>query len=795
MTTIHTTPPPGAPPFAIYEDPEDNETPSPSIAYDEGISFNSEQSLPGEDDALQSIEDEHEHEEDFGDEPAPYSSSFTSRPSTISAAASRRISGMTSTSFISSLPSELSISSKPAASVNYADDRYTPRKERPSLRNPSSVRAMQMTSPLPIAAFENSRDRLKGAYKLAAPSRSGRSETSVSASGSRRHRQSGYIEHSPQPTPASQHLPLVLLHVTIIPMQFPYSPELTAKFMPDWLVENYKLLEEKLQDIVLMRRGLLISHPREEYDVLEERILESLELKAPRLLKCGHFLGPDDSSEPEEDDDDVVSVVDDATGRGSRMSGGTLTVEEEGEWKYPNVEHHDRTVCTECHRHVKRPGKGVGKGARKWDLKIYAANGLMRAGAWSAAWSEMEKADVEISPWIPDDVRKYLDKKAVEQQERAKDKQLYEAEVLRRVEEEAARLKKLEDEAEQKRKAEEAERQRRMEEAVLQKKLEDAVAAEKRTLDHALNQRIEEAKESIRREFEIQALQEADSVAERFRALEEALKREQLRSPAQPPILPLEPTSFEDRTRSRSRGRPRSISRQPHQAEVPLSTLLSNYFLVLATDRRNLIIAAMGALVIFLSMQRVPISSSSLSSGHHDRPDLVPSIVVTTTATAIETSISTVTVTQVHHAESVEAYTVSPPAATLSPALENSIASDEAITPTALSLGPHETETILESALESVEVDILTSPEITDSMPVEETSFPSPSENNPPQFSESSFPPFMPTAAAANDASHDPPQANPEQGQDTVRDSAQAVPEQGQDIPVNPALPAHDQEL
>jgi hypothetical protein len=43
---------------------------------------------------------------------------------------------------------------------------------------------------------------------------------------------------------------------------------------------------------------------------------------------------------------------------------------------------------------------------RKWEIKVYAANGLMRAGAWGAAWGEMEKIDVEVGVWMPAEVRR-----------------------------------------------------------------------------------------------------------------------------------------------------------------------------------------------------------------------------------------------------------------------------------------------------------------------------------------------------------------------------------------------------
>lgn len=664
MTTIHHTPPPGATPFAIYEDPEDLEPPSPSDVYEGDTSFNSEASLPGADEAIPSIENEQEFEEG----PAPYKSSYTSRSSILSNAQSRRVSGVTTTSFISSLPSEISIASKPILPASHAvDSKYTPRKDRPAFRNPSSVRAMQMSSPPPFNAFESPRDRVKGAYKLATPSRSGRSETPVSATRSKRsgsHRESHHrephaeVQQSPRPPPTpQQHLPLVLLHVTILPMQIPYSHDLMIKVMPEWLVENYRVLAEKLEDIVLMRRGLLIPHPREEYDVLEETILESLELKTPRLLKCGHFVPPEGDTEGQDDseEEESGSVTDDGTGRGSRMSGGTITVEEEGEWKDQAAEYDNASLCTDCHRQVKRPGKGVGSGTKRWDIKIYAANGLMRAGAWSAAWREMERCDVEISPWIPEEVRKAMERRVEEEQEVERQRLLHEAEVQHRIEEEAVRLKKLEIEAEEKRRLEETEMRKKIEaeEAEKQRRAEEEAEA-KRRVEDALNERIEEAKETMRLEFEAQALAESGSVAERFRLLEEKLKSAEANAAAQrPPVSDL--PAFERHARHQSRGRLRSTSRRPPTNEIPLSTLLRNYILVLARDQKNIAIVILSAFVVFLAMHMSPSQHMQLpSSMHSELPDdqlssSVSQLVVTTTATMTATSFSTTIVTQTEH--------------------------------------------------------------------------------------------------------------------------------------------------
>ncbi|KAF1831678.1 hypothetical protein BDW02DRAFT_571801 [Decorospora gaudefroyi] len=606
MTTMHQPSPEGLTSFAIYEDPQDREPMSPSEMYEGDDSYHSERSFPMADDVVHSIELQQEPE----DEPQPYRSSYTSRKS---GPQSRLPSHY---SFISAIPSESSISSKPMLPANEAGARS--HKERPRFRNPESVRAMQMSSPPPLLAHEVSRERLNASYKLATPSRSGRSETPVSRqSGSRR--RSIREHHSPKPTPTPQQAPLVLLHVTILPMQVPYSHDIMARIMPDWLVENYKLLEEKLQDIILMRRGLLIPHPRDEYDLLEERILESLELKTPRLLPCGHFVPPEDDTD-REDEDDVASVGEENTGRGSRMSGGTLT---EGSNTSANGDH---SMCMDCHRELKKPGKGVGAGTRKWDIKIYAANGLMRAAAWTACWNDMERCDVEIQPWVPEEVRKTLERRAQEEQEADKRKQMYTVELQRQIQEAAAKTKILEEEATEKKRQEEAELQKSFEAAAaaLQRSIEEK-AAEKQRFEQELEVKLEEAKDAVRLELEARALAESDAIAQRFRALEDALK-DQEKAEAE-------------------------LAQAPHQAQpsqIPLSTLLKNYVLVLLGDQRNCVILLLSAVVVYLSMNMSP-ALQPLSAQILELPNepvQAEHIPMAVTATMTATSFSTLTVTE-----------------------------------------------------------------------------------------------------------------------------------------------------
>jgi hypothetical protein len=636
MTTLEELHDQGITSFPILENREYAEAVSPGTMFEGDASFNSDLAMSMDGENSPNLESERD-EREFGDELLqPYQGSYTARNSH-----SRRPSATTHYSIISAMPSEHgSISSKPASAGNPAiDTRYTPRKERPRFRNPESVRAMQMSSPQPMSTFESNRERMKNAYGLVTPGRTGRSETPVSRhSGSRR----GSIRsshHSPKPPPAPQQAPLVLLHVTILPMQFPFSHDLMARVMPDWLAENFRLLEEKLQDIILMRRGLLIPHPRDEYDLLEERILESLELKTPRLLKCGHFVG---DTEHDDDADSAIGADDGA----SRMSGGTMTDDH-------NAMHarRDSAMCLDCHRELKRPGQGVGAGTRRFDIRIYAANGLMRSEAWTAAWTEMERCDVEITPWIPEEVRKTLEKRMLEEQEADKRKAAYNAELQRRIQEDAVRQQKVAAETVAKKRQEEEQLQKSFEAATaaLHRSVEER-AAEKVDFENTLEEKLEEAKETIRFELESQAMMESNSVAERFRAMEEALRQYQYLSCPQSPLPPSQASSRSGRStstydfdlRSVSRGRRGYTSSRPHAEQIPLSTLLKNYLLIQLADPKNWAIVLLAAVVGVLSLNiTTPQPTTPLISD-------VPSVAVFSGSaiTATTTAFATLTVTE-----------------------------------------------------------------------------------------------------------------------------------------------------
>lgn len=258
---------------------------------------------------------------------------------------------------ISRIPSASSYTPRDATPV-------TPSRvmSRPPFRTPSSVRAMQMGSPTPsiFSSPRSAKRHLPTVSRIGTPS---------SNSPSKR---------TPTRFKAKKEYPLVLLHVTVMPLSWTYSHVINAPDLPlelQGVKDNWRLLQHKLADTVL-ERGILLPHPQDSYEILEERLLEALELPVRprvRILKCGHYMGPETPSSDEE-------------GRDQYFAG------EERKW------------CDMCGREVRLEGIVDGTGEKRFRIKIYASNGLMGAGSWAAVWRDMERVDVELEPYVESDL-------------------------------------------------------------------------------------------------------------------------------------------------------------------------------------------------------------------------------------------------------------------------------------------------------------------------------------------------------------------------------------------------------
>ncbi|KAI1311758.1 hypothetical protein F5Y03DRAFT_342233 [Xylaria venustula] len=259
---------------------------------------------------------------------------------------------------------------------------------RPPFRTPSDVRAMQMSSPT--------------ASVMGSPRSSKKHFPTVSRLGT----PSGSAQYSPKrkSTPprfkSRLEAPLVLLHVTLLPLRWMWG-DLVNNLDPDEMSDqartlrnSWRILQDRVGDTVI-ERGILLGHPQNDYEVLEERLLEALDLpvrRRARILECGHYLGPSNEATIAEDD------------------------ESEDDYGKPQPQPSSkRHWCATCKSEIRYDPLGRDKIFR---VKVYASNGLMRAGAWEACWKEMERVDVELEPIVEPAVQDEIVRLAAAQQER-----------------------------------------------------------------------------------------------------------------------------------------------------------------------------------------------------------------------------------------------------------------------------------------------------------------------------------------------------------------------------------------
>ncbi|KAJ1338402.1 hypothetical protein MN608_01261 [Microdochium nivale] len=260
---------------------------------------------------------------------------------------------------------------------------------RPRFRTTSDVRTMQMPSPSGSVYGGSPRS----------PRSPKRSHPTVSRLGTP-------TQYSPKKgsTPPRfrtiKEAPLVLLHVTLVPLHWAWGDLINTLETSDLsdemkaLRDTWRVLQDRTGDTVV-ERGVLLGHPQNDYELLEERLLEALELpqrRRARILECGHYLGPSNEmmvTESEESEDETES-----------HQYGTMI---------------KRHWCSTCKNEIRLEELGS---SRMFRVKVYASNGLMRAGAWAACWKEMERVDAEIEPIVDASLQDELVRLAALQEER-----------------------------------------------------------------------------------------------------------------------------------------------------------------------------------------------------------------------------------------------------------------------------------------------------------------------------------------------------------------------------------------
>ncbi|KAH8201544.1 hypothetical protein TruAng_004315 [Truncatella angustata] len=284
---------------------------------------------------------------------------------------------------------------------DYKDEDFIPTirgtsRRRPPFRTPEDVRAMQMSSPPPstrgsvIGSSRSSKRHFPTVSRLGSPTPS--------------------VQYSPKNRTPSRfkvkEAPLVLLHVTLLPLRWMWGDVINtfeASEMSEeakTLRESWRMLQDRMGDTVF-ERGILLGHPQNDYELLEERLLEALDLplrRRARILECGHYLGPANET----------TIGDDSES------------EDDYEMDRPVAKRH---WCKTCKSEIYYDSLGPGKIFR---VKVYASNGLMRAGAWDACWKEMERVDIELEPVIEPGVNEELARLVILQEEReaAADRQI-----------------------------------------------------------------------------------------------------------------------------------------------------------------------------------------------------------------------------------------------------------------------------------------------------------------------------------------------------------------------------------
>jgi hypothetical protein len=269
---------------------------------------------------------------------------------------------------------------------------YTPPVMRPAFLRAEDVRRMRMHSPAP------SMERSPRSPRMSELRREKRDGSGSAGRGSPKGRRRAAEEEKKavREEEAKRQYPLVLLHITVMPVRFPWSAEVLDDVLPEEARESLRMLRTKITETVL-KRGLLVPHPGEDYETLMESLREALDLPQ------SHPNSSSRSHKPRRSTGSVESLGGSDSGLGSSVEGADED-DREGE------------LCAICRHKIfgSRSSSNGDRGDNRWEIKVYAANGLMRAPAWAAVWNEMERVDVEILPWMSEEVVRRLSEKTRE---------------------------------------------------------------------------------------------------------------------------------------------------------------------------------------------------------------------------------------------------------------------------------------------------------------------------------------------------------------------------------------------
>ncbi|KAI9675704.1 MAG: hypothetical protein M1817_001071 [Caeruleum heppii] len=491
-------------------------------------------------------------------------------------------------SVVSSFPGEY-LDEQPASPYTAT----TPSRERPVFRNPSSVRAMRLdgsppstpTTPRRGSAYRRSENLLTSSPRSPRYSKdnstfshrkqsqlttSSRSHSPLSPSMSTPKKK--FTPLSPKPKLKSEH-PLVLLHITLLASPpLPYPPHLLASLgLPPSIMANHILLQERIGQTVA-ERGLLIAHPREDFEVLEERVLEGLGLsgnKASRITKCGHFRRSSCAS----------AALSDS---GSDSSHEDADADD------------DADLCPDCGRHIRLGEDGdpvKGAGHKQWEIKVFAANGLMSAGAWTASWMEMERVDVEIGVWVSGGWRRTLDEGMLKMEEEELGRDTSHDGPEEAYEEDGAGKERVDkaDDVDERRRSVELQRERLREiygndvPIPSTRQLPFLGTPTRDPTDH-----LHHPRHPLRRPH--------------LNTPSPLRPRSQSSTQPTPHIYPPSPASETGIAGNPPRG-PTSAHQRGGKDDIPITHLLRNYIYLLAQDPRNILIFVLSILVLFIAIK------------------------------------------------------------------------------------------------------------------------------------------------------------------------------------------------